>query len=1358
MNPGRERVKDVFYAAVELPPESREAYVRSTAAGDLNLIEEILSLLRYDPGPSIPQGLGFPPLAAEQDPMDRQDSPFSEPPPGSTATPVEQAAGIAARIAPPSEQRATHSFVEKVGSYRVLECIGEGGMGVVYRAYDESLRRFVALKTLQRTNPKTLDRFKREFRSFADIVHPNLVSLYELISVRDRWWFSMELIEGRPFLAYLAGDYTAGFQDSPPRRAAWIERLRAAFRQLASGVAALHSAGKFHRDLKPNNVLVTEDRRVVILDFGLGAERDLAGLHQTTDDHVLGSIAYMSPEQAALRGRISAASDWYSVGVMLYQALTGRLPFQGDPLDILCAKKEREPESPASVAPAIPDDLNALCIGLLRTKPADRPDGPAILACFGAESDTRSEMEISGATPAILARFGAESDTVPGAGQSSARDAFFVGRSEELAVLRDAFETMRSTKEPVIVYIRGASGEGKSALAHRFLDEAARYPGALVLAGRCHENELVPFKALDNLIDSLVRHLRQLSPMEQSKVMPRDIRSLARVFPAFGRVYDIADAPTVEAEEMNQPELRRRGALSLREMLARIGDRNHLVLFIDDLHWGDIDSASLLIDLVTPTPSYPPAFLGICCYRSEDEDNSACLNYLKEWQGRAALKHARPPITLKQLAEDETRELARRLIGFSQDRTDAFAEEIARESAGRPFLVYELIEHVKALKDGQAPRRTASLEDVLWPRIEALPDAGRALLEIVAIAGRPIDIADACQAACVGADDRAVLRPLRAARLIRGAPGGAGHRIEVYHDRVRKLVLDRLPEALKRDRHCRFADALAASNPNDAEARAHHLHQGGKPEEAARYYNEAADAAAKALAFEHAADLYRRALTLGARDAAQSRALRARLGDALNYAGRGHDAAREYLAAAEHSDPVWSLDLQHKAALALLTSGHVDEGLSCLRPVLKDVGIRLAGTPWRALLSLLARRIEIRFRGTGFTERSEESIGPEALRPVDIGWSVVLGLSVIDPIRGADFQARNLLLALRAGEPFRVVRALAVEAGHLASSGGVARANIILSEAERLAAALDRPYANGMVELARGTIAYFDEIWKNSLASCERAAEIFRQRCPGTTWEVDTANAFALWSLVKMGEIGELARRCPGLLKEARERGDLYAATNLSTHIMGLVRLAAGEAANAREELDRVMAGWSQKGYHVQHHDALLAFVPIELYCGNPSDAWTRVREEWAAFRWSLLSHIPELRIEMLQLRSYCALAMAAAPNGRNRFLAVAARDARRLGKETLPRAAAVADYVRGSIAFLEGDPSTARVWLAKAASGFDRIHAKLYANVTRMRLADIRGCENASEIRNAAGEWFRQQGIQDPERMTEAYAPGFRA
>src|SRR6266480_2954651 len=183
--------------------------------------------------------------------------------------------------------------------FKINRRLGSGGMGVVYEAHDRQMNKTVALKTLTRAEPEHIYRFKREFRALADVTHPNLVSLYEFMSDGKFWFFTMELVKGTNFLEYVrpgvkvhsatASKSATLLTDLPDVHSPldWSdipldeERLRSAFRQLAQGVHGLHETGKLHRDIKPSNVLVTKEGRVVILDFGLVADVEPEGLHDS---------------------------------------------------------------------------------------------------------------------------------------------------------------------------------------------------------------------------------------------------------------------------------------------------------------------------------------------------------------------------------------------------------------------------------------------------------------------------------------------------------------------------------------------------------------------------------------------------------------------------------------------------------------------------------------------------------------------------------------------------------------------------------------------------------------------------------------------------------------------------------------------------------------------------------------------------------------------------------------------------------------------------------------------------------------------------------------------------------------------
>src|SRR5262249_30641908 len=203
--------------------------------------------------------------------------------------------------------------------------------------------------------------------------------------------------------------------------------------------------------------------------------------------------------------------------------------------------------------------------------------------------------------------------------------------------------------------------------------------------------------------------------------------------------------------------------------------------------------------------------------------------------------------------------------------------------------------------------------------------------------------------------------------------------------------------------------------------------------------------------------------------------LRIRLAEALANAGRGPESAQEYLEAAGGADAAEAMDLRRRAAMLLLTCGHYREGLQTLRPLLDAIGLRLPGSPGRALWPLMLLRLRLRLRGLNFSPRPPEEIAPEDIRYLDICWAVGVGLFPLDLLSAWIFLTRGLLRALAVGDSLRIARGLALEAAFLVSGGGRRRrrlAALALEKADHLAREGKHPTASGLVLLTRGMAAF----------------------------------------------------------------------------------------------------------------------------------------------------------------------------------------------------------------------------------------------------------------------------------------------
>lgn len=1242
--------------------------------------------------------------------------------------------------------------------------LGAGGMGVVYEALDRELRAPVALKCLPSSSPDAFLRFKNEFRALRDLHHENLVRLGELVFERGQLFFTMELVEGCDIISHCWGERGAARASGGAAHAASgasvslspsetlrasedrtldegeepVERyhgqrsrvrpreldearVRDVFAQLVRGLRALHAAGKVHRDVKPSNVLTTATGRVVLLDFGLVT--DLSPPSRTAEGRVVGTVDYMAPEQAA-GGVVGPAADHYAVGVMLFQVLTGRLPFCGRTSEVLRRKQYERPPEIRDFESGVSDELNELTAALLEPKPELRPSADDILAALELDA---------GARPC----------------PSHGPEPPFVGRRLELEALQRAFSEACLGRLRV-VHLEGESGTGKTTLLGHFISRVSHRGDTLILASRCSEREVVPYKTLDGVVDGLADFVARSSSPDMLERVELALPELARAFPAFGRVrprHDTWSAGTADSD----PHVRRLLLFrALRELLVGACAERVVVVCLDDMQWADADSVALLSALLRGVED--ARLLFVLAGRPAVHNRSR----RRLWGGELLPIGNLPVPDAAALAGH----LLQDLSNDSRPNAASLAERIAVEAGGHPLFVAELVQ--QALREGGRLTAPAALDAALWSRIERLAPQARVLLEFAAIAGGALALGVLSEAAARASEERspslAELLSLRNEHLLRFDGTGAASRVEPYHDRIAAAVRARLPADRQRALHHVIAEALEAQAEKDPAELAHHWLAAGERVRAAKHALEAAEIADRALAFEHAGRLYQLALENWPEQPDPS-VIREKLGEALANAGLGAAAARAFLAASTDADDLRRVDLQRRAADQLFRSGHVDEAEPLIRGALDAVGVRIPRSPFWSLVALLLARLRLAFKSL----KTRAAPTPVSLRDVarlNACWSVAVGLSMVNNIRGACLQSRHLLLALRVGQPLPLLKALAAEAGYVAVAGQRARARVsaLLERADALAASLADPYATGFTTLSKAICAFLMGDWGKARAHAFEAERVFEKRPAGAMWELTSARTFGLWSSFYLGDMLAMRARTLEFIQEAETRGDRYAGTLHRTGLVALMWLASDEPERARQQVLEAESGWSRSTFDFQRYLSAVAHCMIDVYEGAPELAWRRMTELWPSLERSLYLRIQNLRFEALYLRGLAAIgvaAVAAVESNRRRALEDAEACARGIGREGATWAAPLANLLDAGVADVRGERDVAVAGWREAERGARARGMVLFARSAAYRAGvTLGGQEGEASVHEVRAQLATQQ-IRDPDRLCALLAPG---
>jgi len=1182
--------------------------------------------------------------------------------------------------------------------FRILRRLGAGGFGVVYLVRDLASGADVALKTIPAARAELVYRLKREFRALADLRHENLVSFHELFAADDQVFLTMEYVPGVDFLRHVR---CPGLDE---------RRLRQALGGLAAGLSALHRAGKLHRDVKPSNVLVTPEERVVLLDFGLVTDVIESDLGRSLE--LAGTPEYMSPEHAR-NASLSPASDWWSVGVLLHQALTGDVPFQRSSPE---AELERERSDPAHLLDRLrdaPPDLATLCASLLAYEPSRRAGADEILAVVGRESNRATERDSLAEPP-------------------------FVGRDLELLELHQALGRVKRG-ELVTVLLDGSSGVGKTSLARRFLAESERRHDAVVLRGRCYERETVPYAGFDSLTDDLCRFLHGLDAPGLRMLLPRNLGPLVRVFSIFERIPEIAlQAESSPPVSPDRQEVRRQAFGAFRELLARIADRRLLILHLDDLQWGDRDTAALIREIVRPPDA--PRLLLVLSFRSEERERSLCLMSLLEGEALAAATR----IHLGPLSEYDSEALVKHLLAGSG--REVAVGRLARDSEGNPFLIHELARFVANPMTGAISDAPIDVRLALRARLDRLPPTARNLLEVVAVAGHPVPEFLAWRAAGQFGPAAGDSTLLSTQCLVRTSLREGERLLEPFHDRIREAITGMLSHERSRAYHRGLAEALEASDATDPEVLAWHYESAGEQARALEFLVRAGSQANRMLAFDRAARHFQRALTvIGERDPRRIE-LVGSLAQALANSGRSVEAASLYLEAARAS-PENRNHFQRRAAEQLMFAGKIKEAMELIRRQLRSEGYALPGGPKRAVLSVVMGRVRLRVRGLAPSEGPTAT--PERLEFLEHLRRLSAGITLVTPTVGAAIGMRFSLEALSSGDSRMVALATWALAGHSMPRPYSKHSQYLFDLARSRVDAVADPRLLALMRALEGFREWCGGNWREVVRVLEEADPILRQQAPEAIWELWMGRSFVHRSLFFLGRWKELRRRLLAAVSHARECGHIYGMAVMVANVGMGAWLVHDEVAAARRTLREIASLWT---CGLQQFWFLAAETLLDLYVGEANAAWARLQAASTDIRRSVFTAYPVRRLIAHHVCGSAALAAAAALRSSSQehrsLLRRAAGFACRLDRVPGPSARPLAELLHAGVAFQRGDSREAKRRLDSGIRALDLAGMRAHADAARRHLARLSG--------HLLPEFLAGEGVVDPKACARMLVPGF--
>lgn len=719
-------------------------------------------------------------------------------------------------------------------------------MGVVYKAEDVKLNRTVALKipplsVMQDKDKKA--RFFREAQTCAALDHPNITRIHEVDEFEGQDFICMEFIQGKTLSQIL--------KDGPVDIGAVVEIAL----QVCSALSLAHQKKIIHRDIKPDNIMMTDEGFVKVMDFGIAKFLDTVTL--TKEGEILGTVAYMSPQQA-VGDEIDFRSDIFSLGSVLYELLTSKLPFTGEqPIAIVYSLLNEEPLRIRELREDVPSELEQIVFKALRKDPKDR-----YLDISEMQKDIESFKDfLEGKKEKEVLELVATAKVFQETREELRSD--LVGRKEEFEFLNERLGKML-LQEGSTVFVAGEAGIGKTRIVQE-LANLAREKKVRYLLGRCILGEgSLPYQPFIELIGKYL----ELKDVKTEKDLETFITGKLPVLSGRTTILKVF----LKVSQVDESILIRKEQLwdAITKLIGNISEERPLLIHLDDVHWADESSLQLLFYLARNCLN--SKILIMCTYRPEDVLQAEPEHPLVSVQREMRREGLYQEIKLERLKEAEIKQMVLSVFpGF--DFNHNLMRMLHQETEGNPFFVLEILKLLKGegvvVKDNGRWALKKDIEEISIPnkvydvvvrRVSKLDQKEKEILEVAAVDGEVFQSDSISN--CLNYDRIALLKTLQHLEKNHHLIQARERKYKFDHTKIREILYENIIAELRIEYH-RLLGGYYRGNYQTKEDYAaiiaHHLYEGDEKQEALPFLITAGDASARLFANQNALDYYQKA-------------------------------------------------------------------------------------------------------------------------------------------------------------------------------------------------------------------------------------------------------------------------------------------------------------------------------------------------------------------------------------------------------------------------------------------------------------------------------------------------------------------